>query len=107
MLRVALALCVGRNAQNIRYNLLRWNRVLIGLYVCHIVQRKLLFAGQQVTNALCPIAIEPLVGDVVRVAIINNAVICGDDKMLWWIEGLWQLLKGDQARPLIFAGPAG
>src|SRR5450755_4512553 len=89
-----------------RYNLYCWERVLISLDRRHVCWRQLAFAGEQVTDALGAIAVQPLVRDVIRVIIVHYAVICCNNEMLLRVKDLRQLFKGDKARPLIFARPA-
>ena len=76
---------VGLNLQHMRHDLDGGKGILIGLDSSHVSRGQLVdgsFAGQEITNTLCTVAIEPYVGDVVGIVVVHDAVIGGNDEML-------------------------
>ena len=78
---------------------------MIPLYLRHVLWRQFAFAGEQVTDALRAVAIQPFVRNIVGIVIVHHAVICRDNEMLLRVIGLRQLIKGDKTRPFILACP--
>ena len=70
------------------------------------VERVALALAQHLLDPLRAVAGHPLRGDVVRVVVVDDAVVGGDEEPLRRVHDPRELLVGDRAVPLELAGPA-
>ena len=78
-----------------------------GVYRRHVVDRRIVQSLEPVQNTTSPVLRGVAQCDVVRVVAPDDTVVGGDDEPGIGVLGTRQLLEGNVALPLMFAGPAG